>query len=344
MPSTYLVTGGAGFIGSHIADRLLQDGQRVRIIDNLLTGKRENLAHLRALDGDCEIAIGDINDGDLLRRLMRGVDFVLHQAALPSVPRSLADPLETHLHCLTGTLNVLAAARDCDVRRVVYAASSSAYGDQPGDAKRESMRPDPISPYGVAKLAGEYYAAAFTRSFGLETVALRYFNVFGPRQDPLSEYAAVIPRFIAWMLAGERPRIYGDGEQSRDFTYIDNVVHGNLLACAAGGASGAAINLATGGRVTLNSLVEQLNAALGTDLPPIHSDERPGDIKHSRADVTKAKELLGFAPVVEFAEGLRRTVDWYRRSRSGQAAAENLTAPAVCCDWPANLTKPLDKN
>ncbi len=316
MPSTYLVTGGAGFIGSHIAESLLKDGQRVRIIDNLLTGKRENLAHLGALGGDFEFAVGDINDGDLLRRLMRDVDFVLHQAALPSVPRSLADPLETHLHCLTGTLNVLVAARDCGVKRVVYAASSSAYGDQPGAAKHEAMRPDPISPYGVAKLAGEYYAAAFTHSYGLETVALRYFNVFGPRQDPASEYAAVIPKFIAWMLNGERPRIYGDGQQSRDFTYIDNVVHGNLLACAAEDASGAVINLATGGRVTLNSLVEQLNAALGTNLPPIHGDERPGDIKHSRADVTKAKALLGFAPVVEFAEGLRRTVDWYRERKA----------------------------
>lgn len=315
MGSTYLVTGGAGFIGSHIAESLLQDGQRVRIIDNLLTGKRENLAHLGALDGDFEFAIGDINDGDLLRRLMRDVDFVLHQAALPSVPRSLADPLETHLHCLTGTLNMLVAARDCGVKRVVYAASSSAYGDQPGAAKHESMRPDPISPYGVAKLAGEYYAAAFTHSYGLETVALRYFNVFGPRQDPLSEYAAVIPKFITLMLDGKRPRIYGDGEQSRDFTYIDNVVRGNLLACAAPDAAGATINLAAGGRVTLNDLVEQLNAALHTDLPPIHSDERPGDIKHSRADVSKAKELLGFAPVVEFAEGLRRTVDWYRERK-----------------------------
>lgn len=312
MGSTYLVTGGAGFIGSHIAESLLQDGQRVRIIDNLLTGKRENLAHLQALAGDLEIVIGDINDGDLLRRLMDGVDFVLHQAALPSVPRSLADPLETHLHCLTGTLNVLIAARDCGVKRVVYAASSSAYGDQPGAAKQESMRPAPISPYGVAKLAGEYYAAAFTRSFGLETVALRYFNVFGPRQDPASEYAAVIPKFITWMLNGERPRIYGDGEHSRDFTYIDNVVHGNLLACTAPAAAGASINLATGGRVTLNALVEQLNVALGTDLPPIYTDERPGDIKHSRADVNKAKELLGFSPVVDFADGLQRTVDWYR--------------------------------
>ncbi len=312
MDHSYLVTGGAGFIGSHIAENLLRAGQRVRIIDNLLTGQRENLAHLQALEGDLQLVIGDINDSDTLRKLMHGVDFVLHQAALPSVPRSLADPLETHLHCLTGTLNVLLAARDCGVRRVVYAASSSAYGDQPGAAKHENMRPDPISPYGVAKLAGEYYAAAFTHSFGLETVALRYFNVFGPRQDPASEYAAVIPKFITRMLAGEKPRIYGDGSQSRDFTYIDNVVRGNLLACTAAGAAGASINLATGGRVTLNALVAELNAALGTDLPPIHTAERPGDIKHSRADVTKARDLLGYAPVVDFAEGLRRTVAWYR--------------------------------
>ena len=323
MSNTYLVTGGAGFIGSHIAASLLRDGQKVRVIDNLLTGSRKNLDYLQALGGDLQLTIGDINDGDLLRRLMRGVDFVLHQAALPSVPRSLAHPLETHLHCLTGTLNVLVAARDCGVKRVVYAASSSAYGDQPGASKDESMRPAPISPYGVAKLAGEYYAAAFTHSFGLETVALRYFNVFGPRQDPASQYAAVIPKFITAMLAGERPRIYGDGTQSRDFTYIDNVARGNLLACTAANAAGEVINLATGGRVTLNDLVAQLNALLGTDLPPLHTAERRGDIKHSRADISKAQKLLGYAPVVDFAEGLRRTVDWYR----GQAWSTPPPAP-----------------
>ncbi len=313
MSNTYVVTGGAGFIGSHIAERLLRDGQQVRVIDNLLTGNRDNLAHLQALSGDLDIHIGDINDRDLLRQIMRGADYALHQAALPSVPRSLADPLETHLHCLTGTLNVLLAARDNCLKRVVYAASSSAYGDQPGATKVESMRPAPISPYGAAKLAGETYATAFTHSFGLETVSLRYFNVFGPRQDPASEYAAVIPKFITAMLRGERPVIFGDGAQTRDFTYIDNVVQGNLLACDAPNAAGETINLAAGLGVTLTDLVAELNIALGTSLAPVHAAERPGDIKHSRADVKRAKELLGFAPVVEFAEGLRRTVAWYRQ-------------------------------
>ena len=321
MPHTYVVTGGAGFIGSHIAEKLLRDGQRARVIDNLLTGKRDNLAHLQALDGDLDIRIGDINDGELLRQVMRGADFALHQAALPSIPRSLADPLETHLHCLTGTLNVLLAARDCGLKRVIYAASSSAYGDQPGDAKVESMRPAPISPYGAAKLAGETYAAAFTHSFGLETVSLRYFNVFGPRQDPESQYAAVIPKFIVAMLRGERPVIFGDGAQTRDFTYIDNVVQGNLLACHAPNAAGETINLAEGGRVAIVDLVAQLNLALGTDLPPIFADERPGDILHSRADIAKARALLGFEPALSFAEGLRRTAAWYRAKSNAVGAS-----------------------
>ena len=231
--------GGAGFIGSRLAETLLRDGQRVRVIDNLLTGRRENLAHLKALDGDLDIRIGDINDQALLRDIMRGADFALHQAALPSVPRSLDKPLDTHLHCVTGTLNVLLAARHSGVKRVVYAASGAAYGDQPGDSKVETMLPAPISPYGVAKLAGEYYAAAFTRSYGLETVSLRYSNVFGPRQDPASQYAAVIPTFITAMLRGQRPTINGDGGHSRDFTYVDNVVQGNLLACSSAAGVGA---------------------------------------------------------------------------------------------------------
>lgn len=312
MPQTYVVTGGAGFIGSHLAERLLRDGQRVRVIDNLLTGDPRRLEFLKSMDGDLSIAIGSITDGDAVQALCRGADYVLHQAALPSVPRSVADPLETHLHCVTGTLNLLVAARDAAVKRVVYAASSSAYGDQAGDAKVESMSPAPISPYGAAKLAGEHYAAVFTHSYSLETVSLRYFNVFGPRQDPNSDYAAAIPKFITTMLRGERPTIFGDGLQSRDFTYIDNVVQGNLLACTAPAAVGETINLAAGGRVLLNDLVAQLNAILGSDLAPIHAAERPGDILHSRADITKARELLGFEPRVDFAEGLRRTVDWYR--------------------------------
>ncbi len=314
MPQTYVVTGAAGFIGSHIAERLLRDGQRVRVIDNLLTGTAEHLDCLKSLDGDLSITIGSITDLDKLQQLFHGTDIVLHQAALPSVPRSIADPLETHLHCLTATLNVLVAARDNGIKRVVYAASSSAYGDLAGDAKVETMGPAPISPYGAAKLAGEYYAAAFTHSYGLETVSLRYFNVFGPRQDPTSTYAAVIPKFITSMLRGDRPIIFGDGQQSRDFTYIDNVVHGNLLACRAPEAVGETLNLAAGGRIVLNDLVAQLNAILGSDLQPIYAAERPGDILHSQADVTKAGDLLGFEPVVDFQEGLRRTVDWYRET------------------------------
>lgn len=313
MSNTYVVTGGAGFIGSHIAERLIKDGQAVRIIDNLLTGNPKNLDYLKSLDGDLEIIEGSITDLDTLQTLCKGVDYVFHQAALPSVPRSVADPLETHQHCVTGTLNVLVAARDNDVKRVVYAASSSAYGDQEGDFKVETMPPAPISPYGVAKLAGEYYLQAFYHSYGLETVALRYFNVFGARQDPKSAYAAVIPKFITVMLKGEHPTIYGDGTQSRDFTYIDNVVHGNLLASTAKAAPGETINLATGGQIVLNDLVDKLNTILGTDIAPIHGEERKGDIKHSRAGVDKAGELLGFEPIVDFDEGLRRTVDWYRQ-------------------------------
>ena len=312
MPDTYIVTGAAGFIGSHLAERLLRDGQRVRVIDNLLTGDPARLKFLKALDGDLSITIGSITDAEAVRALCRGADYLLHHAALPSVPRSLAHPLETHLHCVTGTLNLLVAAHGAGVKRVVYAASSSAYGDQAGDAKVESMSPAPISPYGVAKLAGEHYAAAFTQSYGLETVSLRYFNVFGPRQNPDSAYAAVIPKFITTMLRGERPIIFGDGTQSRDFTYIDNVVQGNLLACTAPAAVGETINLAAGGRVVLNDLVAQLNEILGSDLAPIHAAVRPGDILHSQADITRARKLLGFEPVVNFREGLRRTVDWYQ--------------------------------
>jgi len=312
MPQTYVVTGAAGFIGSHIAEQLLRDGQRVRVIDNLLTGKQAHLDFLAALNGDLSITSGSITERETLRAVFQDADFVLHQAALPSVPRSIADPLETHRHCVTGTLNVLIAARDAGLRRVVYAASGSAYGEQAGAAKVESMNPAPISPYGVAKLTGEYYAAAFSHSYGLETVSLRYFNVFGPRQDPTSTYAAAIPKFITAMLRGEPPTIYGDGTQSRDFTFVDNVVYGNLLACRAPKAVGETINLAGGGRITINDLVAQLNSILGTDLAPIYTDERPGDIKHSRADIAKARDLLGFAPIVSFEEGLRRTVDWYR--------------------------------
>jgi len=313
MPQTYVVTGAAGFVGSHIAEHLLRNGQRVRVIDNLLTGNPAHLAFLKSLDGDLSIAKVSITDLDALQALFKGADYVFHQAALASVPRSIAAPLETHLHCVTGSLNVLIAARDNAVKRVVYAASSSAYGDQEGDFKVESMPPAPISPYGAAKLAGEYYFQSFYHAYGLETVALRYFNVFGARQDPHSAYAAVIPKFIRLMLQGKPPPMYGDGSQSRDFTYIDNVVHGSLLACAAKDAAGETINLAAGGQVILNDLVAKLNVILDTRLSPKYLEERPGDIKHSRADIAKAGALLGYKPIVDFDEGLRRTVAWYRQ-------------------------------
>jgi len=309
----YAVTGGAGFIGSHIASRLLRDGHEVRVIDNFLTGSRANIEHLESLDGDFTLYENSIIDGAALEKVFKDVDVVFHQAALPSVPRSIADPLETHEQCATGTLTILNAARLNGVRRVVYAASSSAYGDVEGDFKVETMSPNPISPYGAAKLAGEFYLRAFYESYGLETVALRYFNVFGARQDPKSEYAAVIPKFITLMLQGKQPTIYGDGQQSRDFTYIDNVIYGNLLASTAPDAAGEVMNLATGGRITLLDLVDKLNGILGTDIQPIHAEPRTGDILHSRASVDKARELLDFEVIVDFEEGLRRTVEWYQR-------------------------------
>ena len=309
MPETYIVTGGAGFIGSHIAERLLIDSHRVRIIDNFCTGKRDNIAHLK---DDIEVHEVSITDGAALKPIFEGVDYVFHQAALPSVPRSVDDPLTTNEFNVTGTLNVLIAARDAGVKRVVYAASSSAYGDIEGEYKVETMPPHPLSPYGVSKLAAEFYCQAFTAVYGLETVALRYFNVFGPRQDETSHYAAVIPKFIVALLLGEQPTIYGDGSQSRDFTYIDNVVHGNLLAAKAPGAAGEMMNLATGGRITLLELVDKLNSLLGTAIYPDFADARPGDILHSRASVDKARDLLDFAPIVDFDTGLARTVAWFR--------------------------------
>lgn len=312
--TTYLVTGGAGFIGSHIATRLLTDGHTVHVVDNLLTGKTENLDYLKSLDGDLTIHQVSITDYDALLAAFDGIEVVFHQAALASVPRSIANPRETNLHCVNGTLNVLDAARNAGVRRVVYAASSSAYGDQEGQYKVETMVPEPISPYGVAKLAGEYYCQAFYAAYGLETVALRYFNVFGARQDPQSEYAAVIPKFITLMQEGKQPIIFGTGEQSRDFTYIDNVVHGNLLASESDDAVGQMMNLATGGRVSLLELVDSINTIMGTSIEPIHEDARTGDIMHSQADVGKAENLLDFAPVVDFEEGLRRTIEWYSKN------------------------------
>jgi nucleoside-diphosphate-sugar epimerase len=316
MTETFVVTGGAGFIGSHLVERLLRDGHSVRVVDNFLTGQRANLQHLcddPTLNSRLKVHDVSITELDALLPIFEGVDIVLHHAALPSVPRSVADPLETHRHCVTGTLNVLEAARHGGVKRVVYASSSSVYGEIEGDSKIETMPPQPKSPYGAAKLAAEYYCRVFYDTYGLETVSLRYFNVFGPRQDPTSEYAAVIPRFIALMLDGKPPVIYGDGTQSRDFTYIDNVVEGNLLAARTPGVGGSYMNLATGGRVTLLELVDKLNAQLGTDYAPILEDERKGDIKHSQASVDKARELLHYQPVVDFDSGLARTVEWFQR-------------------------------
>lgn len=309
MAETYVITGGAGFIGSHIADRLLQDGHTVRIVDDFSTGKRDNIDVLR---GDLSVHEISITDKDALDEVFAGADYVYHQAALPSVPRSINDPLASNHVNVTGTLNVLVAARDAGVKRVMFAASSSAYGDIEGEYKIEHMPPRPRSPYAVSKVTGEYYAQVFTQVYGLETVCLRYFNVFGPRQDETSQYAAVIPKFIAAMLDGRQPTIYGDGWQSRDFTYIDNVVYGNILAAKAPEAPGKVMNLATGGRISLLELVAALNKLMGTDIQPIHADERPGDVKHSRADNTLAQTILDFHTIVDFEAGLQRTLDWYR--------------------------------
>ena len=310
MNETYLVTGGAGFIGSHLVEALVNAGHAVRVIDNFATGKPENIAHLRDRIAFHEI---DITNRAALDGPMAGVDYVLHQAAIPSVPRSVDDPLGTHAVNVTGTINVLDAARQAGVRRVIYAASSSAYGELPGEFKREDMAPQPLSPYAAAKLAGEYYCQAFYQVFGLETVCLRYFNVFGPRQDPTSQYAAVIPLFITAMLDGRPPVVFGDGRQSRDFTYIDNVVTGNLLAChAPAEVAGQVINLACGDRITLLGLIDRINEHLNTAIQPVFDAPRPGDIMNSRADIRKARRLLGFQPQVSFQEGLRRTIEWFR--------------------------------
>jgi nucleoside-diphosphate-sugar epimerase len=308
----YLVTGVAGFIGRSIAAALLERGDAVRGVDNFATGKRENLAGLEKM----EFVEGDLADLDIARQACAGVEIVFHEAALPSVPRSVIDPIASNIACVDATVNLLWAAKEAGVRRVVYAASSSAYGDTPTLPKHERMLPDPISPYAVAKLTGEYYMRSFAKVYGLETVALRYFNVFGPYQDPTSQYSGVLAVFCRKMLAGEQPTIYGDGETSRDFTYIQNTVEANLLAAAAPAekVAGRVMNVATGVRVTLNEVVEVLRGITGYDGPVAYADERAGDIKHSLADISLARELLGYAPSVDFGEGLRRTVDWYRKT------------------------------
>lgn len=311
----YLVTGVAGFVGRSIAQALLKRGEQVRGVDNFITGKRENLAGLERM----EFLEGDLTDPATCARACRGVEVVFHEAALASVPRSVADPLATHRNCVDATLHVLMAAREAKVRRVVYAGSSSAYGDTPTLPKHEEMTPNPISPYAVAKLAGEHYMQSFARVYGLETVVLRYFNVFGPYQDPGSPYSGVLAVFCKKMLADEQPTIHGDGEQSRDFTYIDNVVEANLLAATAPAekVSGQVMNTATGARITLNQTFELLCELTGYRGKPAYGPERAGDIRHSLADIGRARKLLGYDPKVDFREGLRRTVDWYR-SANGQ--------------------------
>ncbi len=305
--SRYLVTGGAGFIGSHLVETLLDRGGDVRVLDNFLTGKRENLA---SFGGRLELLEGDLRDPDACRRAVDGVDFVLHEAALPSVPRSVADPFTTDEINVRGTLNLLWAAARAKVRRLVFASSSSVYGDAPGLPKREGEEGRPLSPYAASKWAGEKYLQVFAKTFDLETVSLRYFNVFGPRQDPASQYAAAVPLFITRILRGEAPTVFGDGEQSRDFTYVANVVEANLLACTAGGAAGGVFNVACADRITVNVLIAKINEILGKSIAPVYAAPRPGDIRHSFADISAAERELGYRPVVGFEEGLRRTIAW----------------------------------
>jgi nucleoside-diphosphate-sugar epimerase len=308
-----LVTGGAGFIGSHIASALSTAGARVRILDDLSTGHRENLEEI---GGGIEFIHGSVADEELLKKALDGVELVFHEAAIPSVPRSVEEPRQTHVASVDGTFSLLVAARDQKVRRVVYAASSSAYGDQPTLPKSEQMLPDPLSPYAVAKLVGEYYCQVFTRVYGLETVSLRYFNVFGPRQDPGSQYSGVVSRFISALLSAERPVIYGDGEQSRDFTYIENVVFANLSAAEAPDAAGKVINVANGERITLNQLLAELKDLTGKqNVTAEYLEPRVGDVRHSLADISMARELLGYESKVDLREGLQRTIDWWKSSR-----------------------------
>lgn len=306
----FLVTGGAGFIGSHLAGVLLEKNHEVRVLDNFSTGKRENLIEY---EGKIELIEGDIRDLEVCRDATEGVDYVLHQAALGSVPRSVEDPLTTHESNVTGTLNLLIASRERDVRRVVLAASSSAYGDTEVLPKEETMNPAPLSPYAVSKLALEYYGQVFYHVYGLETISLRYFNVFGPKQDPESQYAAVIPKFVKALMSGERPIIYGDGEQTRDFTYIANVIDANVKACfAPPEACGKVFNIACHENIALNRLYRILCDLLDVTIDPIYDDPRPGDVKHSLADIQQATDYLGYEPRIFVEEGLRRSIQWYR--------------------------------
>lgn len=303
------VIGGAGFIGSHISRRLLAEGRRVRIIDNFSTGKKSNIADLA---GRCEVLEVDIRNESALDEALQGVEFVFHQGALPSVARSIENPSESNSVNVQGTLNVLLSARKSGVRKVVFASSSSVYGNSPTLPKIEDMKANPLSPYALTKYSGELYCKIFSEIYGLPTVSLRYFNVFGPFQDPKSEYAAVIPRFITRMLAGQAPIVFGDGEQSRDFTFIENVVKANLLA-ARSSASGIAVNIACGGRFTLNQLIENLKVIIGCGAEPLYQDPRPGDVRHSEAAIELAGEMIGYRPAVPFLEGLERTVQWFQK-------------------------------
>ena len=308
--SLYLVTGGAGFIGSNIVEELIERQHSVRVLDNFSTGKRDNIA---LFIKDIDVIEGDIRDIKTCFNAVRGVDYVLHQAALPSVPLSLQDPIATTDININGTLNILIASRDAKVKKFVFASSSSIYGDEPTLPKIEGQEGRPLSPYAVSKLAGEKYCQVFSSVFGLSTISLRYFNVFGPRQDPKSQYAAVIPNFISAMLKGKQPIIYGDGEQTRDFSYVSNIVEANLLASDVDGYSGEAFNLACGEKTTVNELVEKINSILGVKIRPIYAPSRPGDILHSYADISKTKQALNYHPVVNFEEGIKNTIEWYKK-------------------------------
>jgi len=307
--TTYVVTGGAGFIGSHIAEELLRRQHAVRIVDNFSSGKQQNIASFR---DRVEVFQADISSATDLADIFRGADYVIHQAAIPSVPKSMKDPVTSNRANVDGTLNVLVAAHASGVKRVVYASSSSIYGDSPTLPKHEEMTPDPLSPYGAQKLFGELYCRLYSKSFGLETVSLRYFNVFGPRQDATSQYSGVLAKFIPAVLQDRQPTIYGDGLQSRDFTYVANVVEANLLSCTAPGIGGEVFNIACGDRITVNGMLEQINAILGKRIDAAYTDVRRGDILHSQADIRKAQKRMGYTPAVTFQEGLRRTVEWYR--------------------------------
>ena len=304
----FLVTGGAGFIGSNICKKLVSQNCFVRVVDNLLTGKKSNLSDI--ID-KIEFIEADMGDEQVANVAMKDIDVVLHQGALPSVPLSVDNPAATHKHCVDATFTLLLAARNSGVKRFVYAASSSAYGDTPTLPKIESMLPAPLSPYAVGKLTGEYYCSVFYHVYNLETISLRYFNVFGPYQNPKSQYAAAIPAFVTSILKNESPTIYGDGEQSRDFTYIDNVVEANLLAARAEKTQGQVINIACGRAVTINAIIDMINHSLGKNIKPVYTDPRPGDVKHSLADITAAHNLISYKPTVSFEHGLQKAINWY---------------------------------